>query len=143
MNICAQFQGNRLIFAAAFALHTYRLRGNENTKNLSRPTQGLAHFSTIKEHFHYFFALFGLYVIIAIFFSFLFNICVVLIAYMYLGIVIIISRFQALFLWCTTPSEARKEAIKTASELMALLSCVSYIWVWNFWKFFLSEVNFT
>lgn len=32
-------------------------------------------------------------------------------------------RFQALFLWCTTPSEARKQAIKTASELMALLSC--------------------
>ncbi|KFM67606.1 Sn1-specific diacylglycerol lipase beta, partial [Stegodyphus mimosarum] len=32
-------------------------------------------------------------------------------------------RLQALFLWCTTPSDARKEAIKTASELMALLSC--------------------
>ncbi|XP_054706286.1 diacylglycerol lipase-beta-like [Uloborus diversus] len=32
-------------------------------------------------------------------------------------------RFQTLFLWCTTPSEARKEAIKAASELMALLSC--------------------
>ncbi|KAF8793881.1 diacylglycerol lipase-beta-like [Argiope bruennichi] len=32
-------------------------------------------------------------------------------------------RLQTLFLWCTTPSEARKQALETASELMALLSC--------------------
>ncbi|GFY67448.1 sn1-specific diacylglycerol lipase beta, partial [Trichonephila inaurata madagascariensis] len=30
---------------------------------------------------------------------------------------------QTLFLWCTTPTDARKEALKTLSELLALLSC--------------------
>ncbi|GFY50604.1 sn1-specific diacylglycerol lipase beta [Trichonephila inaurata madagascariensis] len=32
-------------------------------------------------------------------------------------------RVQTLFLWCTTPTDARKEALKTLSELLALLSC--------------------
>ncbi|GFT30145.1 sn1-specific diacylglycerol lipase beta [Nephila pilipes] len=32
-------------------------------------------------------------------------------------------RVQAMFMWCTTPSEARKEAITTLSEFLALLSC--------------------
>ncbi|GFS51207.1 putative RNA-directed DNA polymerase from transposon X-element [Trichonephila clavipes] len=34
-------------------------------------------------------------------------------------------RMQTLFLWCTTPTDARKEALKTLSELLALLSCVN------------------
>ncbi|GIX74047.1 diacylglycerol lipase-beta [Caerostris darwini] len=32
-------------------------------------------------------------------------------------------RLQTIFLWCTSSTEARKQAMQTASELLALLSC--------------------